>query len=382
MVNKHGLVLALVCVIGLATAGCSRQQSGTVEPVVDRRDADYFRLIGLEPYWSCDLQMDLAETIEQIWLEPKSIYCLTSKNRLHRLDRDTGVTSWMRQPAAPPRLIHRPIEADGKTLVVAHNIAKVYKTQTAQLLAEQRLAFGPNSDPAFDGDVLYIANSLDRVVAIELQSGQELWSCRAEKSISARPVCLGRTLIAASESGEVLAYNTRLYAPLWPDHFRTRGAILIPPVLTAEGRCYVVGGDSILYCLSSASGKELWRYYAQVSLPKGPTVADGRVFLNVPGKGVVVLDAQSGAELEGFHYPHGWGYLGTVNDKLYIVTADRRLISLDSESGQQLAQLGLKDFDFFVSNEKSGRIFIANRQGKIICLQGLAGISGQGQTNR
>ncbi len=176
---------------------------------------------------------------------------------------------------------------------------------------------------------------------------------------------------------------------MWAKHFRTRGAILVPPVLTAEGRCYVVGGDSMLYCLRTASGDELWRYFAEVSLPKEPTVADGRVFLNVPGKGLVVLDAESGAELEGFYYPQGRGYLGRVNHKLYIVTADRRIISVDSGSGQQLAQLGLKDFDFFASNEKSGRIFIANRAGRIICLQGLglgpprlAGISGQGQTNR
>ncbi len=390
MMNKHCLVLVWLCVIVAATAGCERRQSGAAEPVVTRLDADYyFRPIGLEPYWSYPLKLGPAETIEQIWLAPKSIYCLTSENMLHRLDRDTGVTSWIRQPAAPPRLIRRPVEVDGKTLVVAHNIAKVYKTQTAQPLGERRLAFGVNSDPAFDGEVLYIADSLDRMVAIELQSGREIWSCRAEKSISARPVRMGRTLIAASESGEVLAYDTRLYDPLWAEYFRTRGAILIPPVLTAEGRCYVVGGDSILYCLTSASGDELWRYFAEVSPPKEPTVADGRVFLNVPGKGLVVLDAESGAELEDFCYPQGRGYLGRVNDKLYIVTADRRIVSLDANSGQQLAQLGVKDFDFFVSNEKSGRIFIANRAGRIVCLQamgleppGLAGISGQGQSDQ
>jgi len=380
----------------VATAGCGRWQSGTAEALTPptqapapHLDTDYFRPIGLEAYWICPLQLDDGETMEQIWLAPDSIYCLTSENKLHRLERDTGDTSWIRQPAAPPRLVRRPVEVDGKTLVVAHNIAKVYETETAQPLREIRLGFGPNSDPAYDGKILYIANSLDRVLAIQLESGQEIWSYQAEKAISARPAYMGTTLISASESGEVFAHHTWLRRPLWTEHFRTRGAILVPPLLTAQGRCYVVGGDSILYCLNSASGDELWRYFAGVSLPKEPTVVHGRVFLNVPGKGLLALDARNGAELNGFHYPQGQGYLGTVNDRLYIVTADKTVLCVDPESGQRLAELSLKDFDFFLSNEKSGSIFIANRAGRIVCLQalglgppGLAGISPQSDSDR
>lgn len=379
MFTKHWLVLTLMCVIISATTGCSRQQSGTAKKLTTvELDADYFRPLGLEPHWSYPLELELGERIEQIWLAQTSIYCLTSENKLHRLDRDTGRTSWIRQPAASGRLVRRPVEVDGKTLVVAENIVKVYKTQTAQPLGDEvRLAFGPNSDPAFDGEVLYIADSMGRVVAIELESGLELWACGAEKSISARPVYMDRTLISVSESGEVFAYDTQLRRPLWAEPFRTRGAILAPPVLTAQRRCYVVGGDSMLYCLRSPSGNELWRYFAGVSLPTEPTVADGRVFLNVPGKGLVTLDAQTGAELEDFHYPQGQAYLGRVNDRLYILTADRRIICVDSASGQQLAQLPVKDFNIFLSSDEAGRLYIADRLGRIVCLQGL-GLSRQG----
>lgn len=382
MVNKHWLVLICAGVIMAGATGCVRQQSGATELVEIQGDTvDYFRSLGLEPYWSYDLQMGPTETIKKVWLEPQSIYCLTSKNWLHCLDRSTGATRWIRQPAKPPRVVHRPVEADGKTLVVAHNIAKVYETQTARPIGQVQLAFAPNSDPAFDGEVLYIANSLDRLVAIELQRGREIWNFRAEKSISARPVRQGVTLIAASESGEVMAYVTRFRDPLWTDYFRTRGAILSPVVLTAQGRCYVLGGDSMLYCLNSGSGDEIWRYFAQVPLPKEPTVVDGRVFLNVPGRGLVVLDAGSGVELEGFGHPQGQGYLGRVNDKLYIVTADRRIVSLDANSGQQLAQLEVKNFNIFLSNDKAGRLYLADRLGRIVCLQGLARTSGQSQAN-
>ena len=293
MANKHWLVLTWVCVIVWATAGCSRHERGTAKVQKTRLDEVRFGAINLEVHWSYDLKLNGGERIEQVWLTPKSIYCLSSENTLHRLDREK-VTSWKRQPAAPPRVIHRPAEAAGKTLVVAHDVAMVYETQTGELLKEARLGFGVNSDPAFDGEVLYVADSIDRVVAVELESGLEIWTCRAEKPISARPVLLGRTLVSVSESGEVLAYDTTSYGSLWYDHFRTKGAILTRPVLTSEGRCYVVGGDRTLYCLRTSSGGEVWRYFAGTSLATAPAVADGRVFLNVPGKGLVVLDARNG----------------------------------------------------------------------------------------
>ncbi|MCK4851305.1 MAG: hypothetical protein KAT11_08140, partial [Phycisphaerae bacterium] len=134
MLHKRWLVLMWLCVIVAATTGCERRQSGTAEALKPRTeaqaahlDADYFRPIGLEPYWSCPLELGVGEKIKQIWLAETSIYCLTSKNMLHRLDRDTGETSWIRQPAAAGRgrLIRQPVEVNGKTLVVAHNIAKV-----------------------------------------------------------------------------------------------------------------------------------------------------------------------------------------------------------------------------------------------------------------
>jgi len=75
--------------------------------------------------------------------------------------------------------------------------------------------------------------------------------------------------------------------------------------------------------------------------------------------------------LEGFSFPKGRQYLGRVDDRLYIATADRRVISVDFHSGEQLSEMELKDFDVFLTNEKEGQIFMVNRQGRIVCLQKL-----------
>ncbi len=68
MASKHWLVLIWVCVIVSVTAGCTRQKSRTAKVSTTRTkalasqlDTDYFRPIGLEPYFSYDLQLKGAE---------------------------------------------------------------------------------------------------------------------------------------------------------------------------------------------------------------------------------------------------------------------------------------------------------------------------------
>ena len=369
MPNKHLLRLLCLCFIISLLLGCSRK-SGVLGPRLMPLAVDRFEPIHLEPYWYYDLQLSSAERIERVWLAPKSIYLLSSLNKLYRLDRDQGIVTWIDQPAAPPRVIRQPVESQDKTLVVAHNIMKVYDLQTGRLIQEFALGFSANSDPAFDGQRLFIADSVDRVVAIELETQLKLWTCRAEKVISAQPAYLDSLLISASESGEVLAYDTQTGGTVWPDYFHTRDAVLARPVLTPQA-CYVASTDSMLYCLRNGGGDELWRYFAGRALRTAPSVANGRVFLPVPDKGLVVLDAATGVQIEGFQFPDGRQYIGMVNDRLYILLDRGRIVCVDAKTGQRLAELRVGDFDFFLGDDTAPRIYLANADGRIVCLHQL-----------
>ncbi|NIA07386.1 MAG: PQQ-binding-like beta-propeller repeat protein [Actinobacteria bacterium] len=366
MANKNRLCLTLVCLVAAAVTSCSRQQAIVIEGQA-LSDADRFRSIHLEPYWTNnDLELAAGEKVEKVWLEPKSIYCLTSLNKLYRLDRDKGIVTWIRQPAEPPRVVRRPAEAADKTLVIAHDVVKVYELESGNLVQELALDFSANSDPAFDGERLFVADSVDRVIAIELATGIKIWNCRADKAISAQPMYLERALVAVSESGEVMAYDTEFGQSLWYEHFRTRGPLLSSPVLT-DNAIYVAGTDSILYCLRN-SGDIRWKYFAGTSLQTPPRLADGRVFQQVPGKGLVVLNAKDGTELKDFQFADGKQYVGTVNDRLYILLENGKIVSVDAQNGQRLVELGVEDFDFFLSDDKKPYIYLANSEGRIVCL--------------
>ena len=370
MLNKYLLPLVSLCLV-VALVGCSRQKEAVSEQVAKPSSEDRFRPIGLDVDWFNDaMKLAAGEKVKQVWLEQKSIYCLTSLNKLYRLDREEGAIRWILELAEPPRVVLRPAEAGDKTLVVSHNVVQVYELESGNFIKELALEFSANSDPAFNGRNLFIADSAGGVVAIELATGLRLWSCRAERAISAQPVYLGRLLVAASESGEVLAYDTESGEMVWPDHFPTRAAVLARPVLT-ERACYVASMDSRLYCLRSSGGDELWRYFARKGLRVAPKVADGRVFLPVPDKGLVVLDAANGEELKDFQFADGKQYIGRVKERLYVLSEHGQIVSVDAQSGERLAEAPAGDFDFFLGDDRAGRIYLANAEGRIICLQEL-----------
>lgn len=368
MANNKRLCLILACLVVAALTSCSNQQAIVIEgEAISAADVADFRSIHLEPRWpNTDLTLAVGEKVEQVWLEPKSIYCLTSLNKLYRLDRDKGIITWAKQPADPPRVISRPVEAGDKTLIIAHNVVKVYEVDSGNLVQEQVLDFGVNSDPAFDGERLFVADSTDQVIAIELATGIKLWSCRTDRAVSAQPVCKDRALVAVSESGEVVAYDTEFGYSLWEEHFRTRGALLNRPVVT-DNVIYVAGSDSMLYCLEK-SGDERWRYFAGISLQSPPRLGDGRVFQQVPGKGLVVLNARDGTELADFPFADGEQYVGTVNDRLYILLEGKKIVSVDAKSGERLVEVEVEGFDFFLSDDKKPYIYLADSTGRIVCL--------------
>lgn len=366
MANKNWLCLVLCSVLLAAAPGCGPEQVTVIEAQGQSAQVR-FREVHLEPYWTNDdMTLVPGERVDKVWLEPKSIYCLTSTNKLYRLDRDKGTIAWIKQPAEPPRVIRRPVEAEDKVLVIAHNVVKVYELTTGNLLQELALDFSANSDPAFDGERLFVADSVNRVVAIELATGVEIWSCRAAKAVSVQPAQVAGTLVAGSESGEVMAYDTKFGTSLWEEHFQTRGAILGKPVLT-DGGYYVASSDSMLYCLR-LSGDERWRYFGGAGLQTGLSLADGRVFQAVPGKGLVVLDAKDGAEVEGFQLADGRQYVGTINDRFYVLLEDGKIVSVDTQSGERLVELEVADFDFFLGDAKKPHIYLASSTGQFICL--------------
>lgn len=123
-----------------------------------------------------------------------------------------------------------------------------------------------------------------------------------------------------------------------------------------KGKVYTFGAQGVLHCLDLESGRKVWslKTHEKFGVRKGffgaacsPLVEDGRVFLNVGGRGqagLVAFDARSGRVLwtatddEASYSSPAMASLGGRRQVLFFTRAG--LVSADPESGEVLFRFG------------------------------------------
>ena len=149
-----------------------------------------------------------------------------------------------------------------------------------------------------------VIGALDGTVSLLDESGKEFWNHRLPAAISTRPAAWNGGIVAACDSGLVVAWN-RAGAEIWRTQVAgTPGAALV----LAQGRVVVamLGGNGArggLVALDLASGQKLWRFPADTRDRAAGVAApffdahNGRVFWCNDEGAIVCLNAQNGAKI-------------------------------------------------------------------------------------
>lgn len=202
------------------------------------------------------------------------------------------------------------------------------------------------AQPTYHEGILYVT-SLDRhVYALDANTGKEVWQAELDGAISAQPIVNPDEALVY-----VGAYDNALHALDMNDgteqwQVKATNWIWSAPAL-ADGRLYFVDSSAQAYAVDAANGDLLWqvavnemRQVAGTLLPtpqkvKGavqasPVVADGRVYIASEGNRetdeglLIALDANSGEEV----------WQRTVNSPLFatpVVIDDVIVVAMQSE---------------------------------------------------
>ena len=132
-----------------------------------------------------------------------------------------------------------------------------------------------------DGNTLYVALADARLVALSVESGEELWSVAVPGQLDNAPLLAGDAVYAALRGGEVVV-------------------------------------------LDSASGAQRWSFDSGADLLTGPVVVDGVVWTAARGK-LLANDAASGELLgsSGFDADRARGLLVVGAERVVVRTPDR-----------------------------------------------------------
>jgi eukaryotic-like serine/threonine-protein kinase len=192
--------------------------------------------------------------------------------------------------------------------------------------------------PALGEGVVYAA-TIDGIVALESDSGDEVWSLPTGTLIDS-PLALVDDVLYFGEIGSTVhAVDAESGEPLW--RFVLGGLATSPPAV-ADDTVFVGSSDFNLYALDAETGEERWRFATGGEVQSTPVVAADAVYVRGFDHLVYALDVDDGSVLWRYDTVLGVGELA-VADGLLVVgrrgTADdpaqEAVVALDAETGEE-----------------------------------------------
>ena len=230
------------------------------------------------------------------------VYVVARDSRVWAIERGTGQVRWQQQgiPGEVSYSGGAGAAVSGDVAVFPFPSGEVIATfpaggnrRWANVIAGDRpgSALGTitsdfGADPVIEGGVVYIGNLTGRVVALDLESGDRLWT--ATEGAAAPLWVAGGSVFFVDDLGELTRLDAATGAGVWrvplprfesdrPRRQNTRW-VHQGPVL-AGGRLLVASSDGYLRSFAPASGALIGAVQMPEGAASGPVVAGGMVFV-------------------------------------------------------------------------------------------------------
>jgi outer membrane protein assembly factor BamB len=150
--------------------------------------------------------------------------------------------------------------------------------------------------PLVTPDAVYAAASDGAIVKLDPVNGRVVWRTSAGRPLSAGVGADGTAVLAGTDKGDVLAFDTDGKA-LWSVKV---GSEVIAPPKAAEGTAIVFSGDGRVYALSTRDGSTRWVYQRtnpplMVRNNAGAVIVRGAMFFGTAGGKLVGVDLATGS---------------------------------------------------------------------------------------
>jgi outer membrane protein assembly factor BamB len=156
-------------------------------------------------------------------------------------------------------------------------------------LAKDRIVAAPLQ---IDG-IAYVATADNLLLALEAETGTELWRFEAGFSIWARPTYHEGTLFIASLDRFLYAIDAADGSEKWATELS--GAMSAQPVLNLEDNLvYAASYDREVHALDMDSGAEVWSVQAGDWIWSSPALAEGSLYFGDSSGNVFAVDASNG----------------------------------------------------------------------------------------
>jgi outer membrane protein assembly factor BamB len=172
------------------------------------------------------------------------------------------------------------------------------------------------------------------------------------------------SVIFSTEAGEVISIEAEKSKKLWQFN---AGDGIAGPIVKDAASLFVASKDTDVYRLNAGNGKLIWKHQTGAMLEKGPLVTESIVYQYARGEGLSAIDKENGKLL--WQMADGEDLLAESNGKAYVITKTGTLAVMDNKKTKQLYSADFTAVSRYASNTTDSRIYIADTNGRIACLQ-------------
>jgi outer membrane protein assembly factor BamB len=220
-----------------------------------------------------------------------------------------------------------------------------------------------HSSPVEYGGALYVGSANNGFYAVNLNTGDELWSFDSGSPIDSTPTVNEEMACFGTTGGLFYCLDRVTGREIFS--FQANAEILSSPIIK-DGIVYFITADKRLYALNMKTGEKLWTYthktksYVTSRLLSSPAASDDKLFVLFSDGVLVALDMERGRELwkremltESVKALKRGRRTPLYRDGLVYALDDAgRLIAMSAESGETKIVYDVADtVDFAVSDD-------------------------------
>jgi len=230
------------------------------------------------------------------------------------------------------------------------------------------------SNPAIQGNQVFVTTTSGKVIALGLDAGQVNWTWQGSGAIHATPAIQGHRLVFGSTSGAITCLSTHTGAMLWQT--KTAGPILGSPLIDHR-RLYIGSGDGTLRSLKLWNGKLLWAN-SQINgyIETRPVIVNKKIMFGAWDETFYALDLKRGSlvwkwseGVSGTMYSPAACLPVSAHGKVFIVAPDRAMTAIDIQTGHTVwRKTGHKVREMIGISEAGETVFARTMQDTVLAI--------------
>lgn len=346
--------------IALAAANSARAASGLVSSIEAQR-------AGLERAWFSQAELDRSQhRVGNVVLDGDSLFVLTTAGVLHAMDAETGRTNWVTRIGNPDYPSLGPTANDNYVALVNGARITVLDRHTGVEHLNRELGGGAGGGPALSKGYVYVPMFTGKVEAYALDDEEEdelVWYYASSGRVFQPATATPASVVWPTQKGFLYVANPEANGVRY--RFESAGLVNSGPA-SADGKLMLSTSNGYVFALDELTGQQLWRYSTGSSLTSSPVAIGGTLYV---ASEAPALHAISLADGERKWRTGGIAELaGVSQSRVYGMTRQGELVTMDLESGVPLATLRTSPETTAVVNPVNDRIYLVSETGLVQCL--------------